>query len=137
MCCCAMSDVVGPLGPPYFLTTTEFVDAPNCLPQSILNRARERHRSRSGRFDGLLKKRLHLVPHVTAVAHAIGNPGPVDVTQKIQVGTPSGRGFFDPRWAAAEIVTAIDDRAEEIGVLNQQARLRAEGATARSRRSSR
>ena len=74
--------------------------------------------SRSGRFDSIIKEALHFIPQMTAVANAISNPRNIGFAQKIQVGPSPLGGFLDPRRTAAEVVRAIHDRTEQVGVLD-------------------
>ena len=58
-------------------------------------------------------------PPVTPVAHTVGNPRTVRFAQQIQIRPSARRRFLDPCRTTAEIVTAIDDRAQQVGVLDQ------------------
>jgi hypothetical protein len=64
---------------------------------------------------------LHLVTRVAAVAHTICDPVEIDLAKEIEIGMARGSGGLDPRRALSEIVFAIHDGAEQIGVLHQQA----------------
>jgi hypothetical protein len=55
---------------------------------------------------------------VSAIAHAVGDPGKVNLAEQVEVRTPRRGLVDDPIGRAAEIVPAIDHRAEEIRILD-------------------
>ena len=63
---------------------------------------------------------MHLFATVTPIAYVVGNPRHVDLEQQIERWTTQDRCRFDECRAPTEIVVAVYDRAEQIGVLNQQ-----------------
>jgi hypothetical protein len=54
---------------------------------------------------------------MSAITHSVGDPIGVDLAEEIKVGTSRRGGRFDPRGTPAKVVIAIDDGAQQVGIL--------------------
>src|SRR5687767_13500479 len=66
------------------------------------------------------ERRLNLPACAWPVAHAVRDPGDIDVTQEVEVGEALTRRLLDPHGANPIVMLGVHDGADEIGVEDRE-----------------